>query len=161
MNNITISLPSDNSAFLKLQAFIENICDRFNIQNTYFGNILVCLNEALANAIKHGNLNNKLKIVSIKMTHEKNSLNFIITHEGSPHDVDNLINSINPNTTKGLFLIKTLSDFFEFQNEGKSLLLKFNITKNTEGPLNNRKKIFERSSISLKKDEVKIVTSNR
>ncbi len=128
MNKTTLLLTSDQTSLLKLQQFVENVCDHFNIQNTYFGNILICLNEAFANAVKHGNQNDSAKIVTLEMKNENTELSFTITHQGNVFNYEELVSKISPDETKGLFLIKTLSDKFEFQNEGKTIFIQFNIT---------------------------------
>ena len=38
-----------------VERFVEEICDYYNINDTYFGNILIALTEAFNNSLTHGN----------------------------------------------------------------------------------------------------------
>ncbi|MEI8201559.1 MAG: ATP-binding protein [Bacteroidota bacterium] len=149
MKQATITLSSDKTAFFKLQQFVENICDYYNIQNTYFGNILVCLNEAVSNAIKHGNQNDSKKFVTLEMINSNDEISFTVSHKGNIFDFDALINKINPEEHKGLFLIKTLSDAIEYQNEGKSLIIKFNIHSVEPELKKSRSKLLSNQDIPI------------
>ncbi len=152
MNKTLIKLPSDQTAYLKLQQFVENVCDYLNIQNTYFGNILVCLNEALTNAIKHGNKFDIQKEVTIEMSNQNNQVSFLISHEGEAFVNDDFLNNINPESTKGLFLIKTLSDHMEYQENGRTLCIHFNLLPVQDELKSIRKRVIQESKTSAAQD---------
>jgi len=51
----TLQLPSKEESITKLEDLIESLSDTYNISEDTFANMMTCLNEALINAIKHGN----------------------------------------------------------------------------------------------------------
>ena len=115
-----------------VEKFVENICDTYNIFNSYYGNILVSVTEAVKNAIIHGNKNNKNKKVTLSFEANEKGLTFIVEDEGNGFNFKNLPNPLkdeNPeNCGKGLFLVKTLADEVTFNNEGRSVEISFKIT---------------------------------
>ncbi|MBE0641973.1 MAG: hypothetical protein IH599_08055, partial [Bacteroidales bacterium] len=50
-----LAIASDLREMHRVEAFIEEISDLFNINHTYFGHLLVAITEAVKNAIVHGN----------------------------------------------------------------------------------------------------------
>ena len=46
-------IKSDLTELYKLEAFVEQISDIYNVNSTYYSNILVALNEAVTNIIIH------------------------------------------------------------------------------------------------------------
>lgn len=115
-----------------VEKFVENICDTYNIFNSYYGNILVSVTEAVKNAIIHGNKNNKNKKVILSFEANEKGLSFTIEDEGDGYNINNIPNPLqdeNPeNCGKGLFLVKTLADEVTFKNNGSSIEISFKIT---------------------------------
>ena len=110
----------------KVQQFIEDLSDAYNINDSYFGNILLAITEAVRNAIIHGNMNEINKSVKIGFWEEKNELNFIISDEGNGFNYDKLPDALeNENTGRGLFLMHSLADKVEFFDKGSSIQLNF------------------------------------
>lgn len=112
--------------------FVEDICDHYNIFNSYFGNILTAVTEAAQNAIEHGNNNNPEKKVEITFKSRSDGLFFTVTDEGDGFDIGNLPDPTDLENDgmagRGLFLMKTLSDEISFDDNGKTITLFFNIT---------------------------------
>ncbi len=111
------------------QQLVEEVCDEFNINNTYFGNISVAVMEAVKNAIIHGNKSSVDKQVTVYFARENASYIFVIKDKGEgfdyedlpdPTDVDN-----NAFTGTGIFLIKSLADKVEFKNNGNMIEISF------------------------------------
>ena len=71
--NVTI----DAEGIHKIEGFIEEICDDFNIFNSYFGNIMMSVIETAENAFISLN-KEKAKKFTIKFWSEKNKLNFSV-----------------------------------------------------------------------------------
>jgi len=131
---IQLILPSLPENIYQVEKFVEDICDEFNINNTYFGNILVALTEAVENAMKHGNGNNPSKHVQIIFTSKPEGLSFKIKDEGKGFDINNIpdptdINA-DPEETKGrgIFLIKSLADDVKFLDKGKTVEILFKVS---------------------------------
>jgi serine/threonine-protein kinase RsbW len=133
MKKSTLKLKSRLSDIHRLEKFVEDICDEYNINNTYFGNILVSLTEALENAIVHGNGSNPDKNVSITFESLPKGLLFQITDEGPGFDFTNIPDATDPvsNPEKkgtGIFLIRTLADEVQFADTGRTIQIMFYIS---------------------------------
>jgi serine/threonine-protein kinase RsbW len=112
--------------------FIEDICDHYNIFNSYFGNILTAVTEAVQNAIVHGCKNNPSKKVELFFSSRADGLTFTITDEGNgfnPNEMPDPTDLSNDGLMgRGIFLMRSLSDGIEFSNGGRTVELTFNIT---------------------------------
>ena len=131
---IQLILSSTPHNIHQIERFVEDICDEYNINNTYFGNILVVLTEAVENAMKHGNSYDITKNVEISFTSKPEGLSFIIKDEGNGFDISNIPDPTdlksNPDELKGrgIFCIRTLADEVRFFDGGKSLEILFKIS---------------------------------
>ena len=124
-----------------IQEFIEEICDQFNINNTYFGNIIVAVGEAVENAIIHGNKNNPERNVTVEFHSDQKGLSFKIKDEGDGFDYNETSDPIDSNyDKKGLFLIKSLCDNVAFSDNGRIIELIFNIASVNETVVSEREK---------------------
>ena len=43
----------------KVERLIDNVCNRLEVNEDYYGNVLIAVTEAVNNAIQHGNKMNK------------------------------------------------------------------------------------------------------
>ena len=112
-----------------VQKLIEEVCDEFNINNTYFGNISVAITEAVKNAIIHGNKLSVNKEVNILFARANAAYTFIIIDKGNGFDYKNLADPTDVDNTTftgtGIFLIKSLADKVEFKNHGNTIEISF------------------------------------
>ena len=117
-----------NNLYL-VQQLVEEICDEFNINNTYFGNISVAITEAVKNAIIHGNKLVVDKQVTVLFVRENATYTFVIKDKGKGFDYKNLPDPTdidnNTFTGTGIFLIKSLADKVEFKNNGNTIEISF------------------------------------
>ena len=117
-----------------VERFVEEICDYYNINDTYFGNILISLTEAFNNALTHGNNNDPGRKINVVFESKPKGLSFTISDEGAgydPRDVpDPLDLDIDPSTEsgRGLFLIHTLCDKTEIYDSGSTIEMFFRIS---------------------------------
>jgi serine/threonine-protein kinase RsbW len=116
-----------------VEKFIDEICDEYHINNTYFGNILISITETVKNAIIYGNNKNPDKKVRVKFEANPTYLSFYVSDEGKGfeyrdiYNPEDLYNRSNRNK-KGLYLITTLSDKVKFYNKGSEIELIFYIS---------------------------------
>jgi serine/threonine-protein kinase RsbW len=61
MNTISIQVPSMVENIRMIESFIDNAKERFHLDDDIYGNIMIAVTEAVNNAIKHGNSNNKAR----------------------------------------------------------------------------------------------------
>ncbi len=118
----------------KVERFVDSICDEFNINNNYFGNIIIALTEAVTNSIVHGNNQDKSKTVTVTFEHKPKGLIFTIKDEGKGFDHKSIPDPTdvekcpNPEEGRGMFLIKSLSDEVVFSDNGSKIEIIFKIS---------------------------------
>lgn len=128
-----IEIGSSLDNLYKVERFVEEICDHYYINNTYFGNILISIEEAVKNAIIHGNKNDNHKKVKISFKRIANSLSFVITDHGEGFNYMTVPNPIDPEQTEnkpgnGLFLIRSLADKVIYNKKGNAVEILFYIS---------------------------------
>jgi len=128
----TLQLPSREDSITKLESLIESIADKYNISEDTFANMMTCLNEALINAIKHGNKMDADKIVIINAEVDEKRIVWTITDEGTGFDYTHLADPTAPEnlenlTGRGVFIIKHLADQCIFNAAGNEVELHFKI----------------------------------
>lgn len=122
-------LGSSVSELNKLERFIENLSDEYNINNTYFGNILVAVTEAVENAIRHGNRADSEKKVRITFRSEEKGLIFSIEDEGEGFDHEAYLQQEleTGDDGRGIAMISKLSDKVVWLKGGRKIEFEFHI----------------------------------
>ncbi len=82
MNTISIQVPSITENIRMIESFIDNAKERFHLDDDMYGNIMIAVTEAVNNAIKHGNANDKSKNVSLSLSLDESMIRFVIKDEG-------------------------------------------------------------------------------
>ena len=127
-----ISLPSQTKSIMHLESFVEKVFEYHKVEKGIFGNVLICLTEAVTNAIVHGNKENVDKYVHIKTTLKESLIGFTIVDEGPGFDYNDIPDPTSPENIsntggRGVFLMRQLSDEIKFSKGGSSVEIKFNI----------------------------------
>jgi len=130
MNTISIQVPSLVENIRMIESFIDNAKERFDLDDDIYGNIMIAVTEAVNNAIKHGNANDKSKNVQLSLSLNESLIKFIVKDEGSGFDYQNLPDPTSPENIekiggRGIFLMKHLSDQVEFKEHGRIVELSF------------------------------------
>ncbi len=128
--NFTIE--SKSESIQVVEKHIDNICKEVAVNKDYYGNILIAVTEAVNNAIHHGNKSNPNKSVNVQADKSEKELSFRIQDEGDGFDYDNLPDPTDPANIekphgRGVFLMKNLADDVDFEEQGKIVILKFNV----------------------------------
>ena len=128
----SVKIPSDMSNIYRAEQLVDLISVKLEIADELYGNILVCVVEAVSNAIQHGNDNDVTKIVCLKYSYKNNKLTFTISDEGNGFDLDKVPDPTLPENVenikgRGIFLINHLSDELKFENGGSVINIGFNI----------------------------------
>jgi serine/threonine-protein kinase RsbW len=122
-----------------IEKFVEEICDENYIPGIYFGNIMLAIEEAVKNAIIHGNKQDSNKQVTLAFQRKRDGLDFIIEDEGegfNPRLIPNPLESDKPEGN-GIFLMRSLADKVSFNQSGNQVELTFTISSlNQETALN-------------------------
>tara|TARA_Y100000766_G_scaffold142228_1_gene122319 strand:+ start:3126 stop:3569 length:444 start_codon:yes stop_codon:yes gene_type:complete len=127
-----LSFPSKAENLNKVEFLINDICKKLKVNDDYYGNILIALTEAVNNAIHHGNKSNPNKEVSITYNSDGPLLSFTIKDDGPGFDFDNLPDPTDPQNIekphgRGVFLMRNLADEIEFNNDGATVIMHFNL----------------------------------
>jgi serine/threonine-protein kinase RsbW len=113
-----------------IESFIDNAKDRFDLNEDMYGNIMIAVTEAVNNAIRHGNANDRSKNVSLSLFLDNSTLRFVIKDEGSGFNYNDLPDPTAPENLeklggRGIFLMKHLSDEVDFRENGRVVELSF------------------------------------
>jgi len=132
MNTINIQVPSIGENIRMIESFIDNAKEKFHLDDDMYGNIMIAVTEAVNNAIKHGNANDKSKNVFLSLFLDDSMLRFVIKDEGTGFDYANLPDPTAPENLeklggRGIFLMKHLSDEVQFKDGGRVVELSFYI----------------------------------
>jgi serine/threonine-protein kinase RsbW len=128
----TLQLPSKTESITQLELLIEKIADKYHVAEDTFANMMTCLNEALMNAINHGNKLDSSKKVIINADVYTKRIVWTVTDEGKGFDYTNLADPTAPEnlenlTGRGVFIIKHLADQCIFNTSGNTIELHFKI----------------------------------
>ena len=91
-----LSFPSKAENLNQVEVLINDLCEKFEVNEDYYGNILIALTEAVNNAIHHGNKSNPNKEVKIISNTDGSVLKFTIKDDGPGFDFDNLPDPTDP-----------------------------------------------------------------
>lgn len=127
-----ISIQSSPDQVSEVESFIDQLHREDIIDDQIYGNIMIALTEAVNNAILHGNKSDDSKNVEISCKQEGSTLSFIVSDEGQGFDYDSLPDPTDPDnlqklTGRGVFLMKQLSDYVIFSDNGSTVELQFKI----------------------------------
>ncbi|MVN20180.1 ATP-binding protein [Mucilaginibacter arboris] len=129
----TLQLPSTMESISRLENLVEEISERYHVSEDTFANMMTCLNEALINAIVHGNQSdpNKKVYINAEVTDSKKIV-WTVADEGPGFDYNNIPDPTAPEnleklTGRGVFIIKHLADQFIFNARGNEVELHFKI----------------------------------
>lgn len=124
MDALKIQIPSISENIRIVESFIDNVKEKFNVDDDLYGNIMVAITESVNNAMKHGNKLDKTKNVILSATCDENALTIRVEDQGEGFDYDNLPDPTAPENIdkvggRGVFLMKHLSDEVRFEDEGR------------------------------------------
>ena len=128
----TLQLPSEYDSIAQLETLIEKIADKYQVPDDTFANMMTCLNEAVINAIVHGNKLDPEKKVIINAEIDGRRIIWTVADEGEGFTPDYLPDPTSPEnleslTGRGVFIIKQLADQCVFNERGNELELHFKI----------------------------------
>lgn len=124
MDALKIQIPSISENIRIVESFIDNVKEKFNVDDDLYGNIMVAITESVNNAMKHGNKLDKTKNVILSATCDENALTIRVEDQGEGFDYDNLPDPTAPENLdkvggRGVFLMKHLSDEVRFADKGR------------------------------------------
>ena len=130
---LMLKLSSDPKNVERVEPFVEKLVEKYHISPDMYGNILISLTEAVTNAIRHGNRNDKRKTVRVSMQQvSAHKIAFQVTDEGPGFDFQSVPDPTLPENLlkiggRGVFLMRELCDDIRFHNNGSTVEIQFNI----------------------------------
>ena len=128
-----LKLSSDPKSVERVEPFVEKLVEQYQISPDMYGNILISLTEAVNNAIRHGNCNDKKKTVKVSMQQvSEHKICFQVSDEGSGFDYSSVPDPTLPENLlkiggRGVFLMRQLCDDIRFHDNGSTIEIQFNI----------------------------------
>ena len=128
----TLQLPSKYESITHLENLVEEIAGKYRVDDDVFANMMTCLNEAVMNAILHGNRLDEKKKVIINAEVEPKKIIWTITDEGEGFDYNHLPDPTAPEnieklTGRGVYILMHLADQCVFNTTGNEIELHFKI----------------------------------
>ena len=126
-----VKITKQNNPDGVVERMVVSLCEKMNIKEEKFGNILLALTEAVDNAIEHGNKNHPDKTVELSYKTSSEGVTFTVADQGAGFDPNHVTDPTHPeNITevgRGLFVMKHLADKVAFEENGKKVVLSFNL----------------------------------
>lgn len=131
-----LQFPSILENIHQAEKLIDEVVAEYNVKEDYYGELLIAMTEAVNNAIVHGNKLDASKNVTItfEVPDDKN-LRFTVEDEGPGFDYNNLPDPTAPENIekphgRGVFLMRQLADECTFEDNGRVVILSFEVLEN-------------------------------
>jgi serine/threonine-protein kinase RsbW len=129
----SLQLPSNSQSVAVLENFVDDLVQKMDIGDDVYANLMTCLNEAITNAIYHGNKQSAEKKVFVNLEIINNKrLVFTIADEGEGFDFTNIPDptdqrNLEKLTGRGVYIMKRLADQCIYNSKGNELELHFKL----------------------------------
>jgi serine/threonine-protein kinase RsbW len=125
-----LSIPSTFGALNKVESLIDEVCEKLQVNEDYYGNVLVAVTEAVNNAIIHGNKLKEELTVDVHVGDKETDFCFNVKDWGEGFDFKNLPDPTAPENLekengRGIFLMRSLAESVEFNDSGSSVSIYF------------------------------------
>lgn len=129
MHKLEFASRPENIAII--ERLIDEIRDNQAFDEECYGDVLIAMTEAVNNAIVHGNKLSEDKVVVVEYEIQERNLLFKITDQGAGFDFENVPDPTSPENIekpngRGVFLMRSLADGCEFEDDGRIVSLTFN-----------------------------------
>ncbi len=127
-----LKLASNSGSVSKVEPFVRNLVNRYNLSPDKQCDILISLTEAVTNAIVHGNCKAEEKSVKVRMSRNRGMLALRVSDEGCGFDFKNLPDPTSPENIckcggRGVYLMRQLADNIRFYNNGSTVEMRFKL----------------------------------
>jgi serine/threonine-protein kinase RsbW len=130
-----LKIPSETIHLVRIEQFVKKIFIKFDIDEKLFAKILLCLNEAVRNAIEHGNRFDKEKCVFIQSYVLGEFIYFKVKDQGNGfnyHSIPDptLSENIKNESGRGIHIIRNICETTNFRKNGNVIEFKFKTKRN-------------------------------
>ena len=137
MSKHSLTLPSTLDSIEKAVNFAENIAHIMKLTEAEVCYFVIAISEAVTNAIKHGNKEDKNKKVFINIKVEKEKISVSVKDSGKEFNPEKLLDptkkeNITKSGGRGVYILKSLMDKvdYKFSAEGTELTFHKKYKKN-------------------------------
>ena len=125
---------SEKNELRKVELFLNKVFEENNLPSQQFNRVLLCISEAVVNSIDHGNKNDTGKNVFIEVECYSDCISIKISDEGDGFDYrkikdPTLQSNLKAETGRGIHIIKSLADEFNYNDKGKSVCFKVSVSE--------------------------------
>ncbi len=125
-----LSIPSDFGSIRQVENLVDDVCNRLEVNEDYYGNVLIAVTEAVNNAIEHGNGIGSELNVDLSVGDKESDFCFSVKDHGRGFDFNNLPDPTAPENIekengRGIFLMKSLSEEVVFDDNGSNVSIYF------------------------------------
>jgi serine/threonine-protein kinase RsbW len=119
-----------------VEKLITNLREQYLFSDDLHNRIWIVLNEAVTNAIRHGNKFNPSKNVKLLVEQQSDRfISFTIKDQGEGFDPDNVPDPTSPERIeepngRGVFLIRKLADYVCYSANGTAVEVRFDLFSN-------------------------------
>ncbi|PKP35216.1 MAG: hypothetical protein CVU00_03290 [Bacteroidetes bacterium HGW-Bacteroidetes-17] len=137
----TIVLKNSNESLNRIESFVEYICEGFNINETFLGNMIIAVTEVV-NIIEAENPG-----VQITFENEQKKFSFIFSNFSKEIDLalftdaNNVLNEAITDRENSLFMINALCDDLIIDIKGRKIVLTF-INEGVDETLSSHRKNY-------------------
>ncbi len=129
-NMLRISSHPNNIRYV--ESFVHRLAEEHQLTEEKFGDILVCVTEAVNNAILHGNHGDERKKVLVRAEHAGRTLAIVVEDEGCGFDYRAIPNPTEgDNLTRiggrGVFVMFKLCDTVRYLKNGRQVEMAFRL----------------------------------
>jgi serine/threonine-protein kinase RsbW len=126
----TLSIPSSFESINKVETLIDEVCEKLEVKEDYYGNVLIAVTEAVNNAIIHGNKMKSELNVDVHVGDKETDFCFKVKDGGEGFDFKNLPDPTAPENIekengRGIYLMRSLAESVEFDDSGRSVSIFF------------------------------------
>ncbi|MFH5883317.1 ATP-binding protein [Halalkalibaculum sp. DA3122] len=126
----SLTLTSSFEQVSRVESFVDELQEWIGFDQDMYGNILLALNEAVTNAIVHGNNEDEQKNVFITAVHEVPKLKVSIQDEGKGFDPSSLPDPLEDENLlkeggRGVYLMEQFADEVTYSEGGTRITIEF------------------------------------
>ncbi len=119
-------IDSNHCELQRVESFIQEIFSSYNVPDSCYNKVLLCISEATINSIVHGNKSDHLKKVQLHVNCQNHIISIKITDEGEGFDYWSVPNptakqNLLKESGRGIHIIKSLAKSVKFNKKGNSL----------------------------------------
>jgi len=127
-NQVEKVIASDIKLIKGISSEVVSRLEEFQADPSDIFDIKLCVEEALRNAIEHGNVYDENKKVNLRYAFENGCFSMTVTDEGEGFDVDRVPNPVKKENLlktsgRGVYLITRLMDKAEYSKKGRELTM--------------------------------------